>query len=88
MSNNSSPMVSENSYNGSSSSDEEDFIMLQLILSWRRRPAIQRTHCLTSALTSDERMLEYLDGHNKRMFYRFRMTKLFNEACKYVRRNR
>ncbi|KAL5564974.1 hypothetical protein UlMin_028138 [Ulmus minor] len=63
-----------NSFDGSSSDDEDDFMMLQFVLSMQQSPAIQRTPCTTSVLTGHERMVEFLNGHYERMHNRFRMT--------------
>ena len=79
MSNSCTPMVSgescdNNSFDGSSSVDEDDFITLQFILSMQQSSAIQRTPCTTFVLTWHERMVEFLNGHYERMHNRFRMT--------------
>ena len=79
MSNSCTPMGSDdgcdhNLFDGSSSEDEDDFMMLQFVLSMQQSSAIQRTPCTTSALTGHERMVEFLNGHYERMHNRFRMT--------------
>ena len=63
MSNSCALMVSDDSFDAISSDDDEDFIMLQFILSTRQTPAIQRTPCTTSTLIGHGRMVWFLNGH-------------------------